>query len=65
MGYFGAKVNSEWATVHITIYQAALATLSRAKQRHQDEFDENEAVIQQLLTKKHEMYNHIFYPMSL
>ncbi|BHF75579.1 hypothetical protein SprV_0501867500 [Sparganum proliferum] len=47
-----ASVENRWCQLRDTIQSTALAVLGRARRQHQDWFDDNDAVISNLLAEK-------------
>ncbi|BHF85178.1 hypothetical protein SprV_1002833900 [Sparganum proliferum] len=58
-----ASVENHWCQLRETVQSTALAVLGRARWQHQDWFDDNDAVISNLLTEKnrlHKSYKNFF-----
>ncbi|BHF82144.1 hypothetical protein SprV_0802528100 [Sparganum proliferum] len=51
-----ASVENRWCQLRDTIQSTALAVLGRARRQHQDWFDDNDAVISNLLAKKNRLH---------
>ncbi|BHF81620.1 hypothetical protein SprV_0802475300 [Sparganum proliferum] len=51
-----ASVENRWCQLRDTIQSTALAVLGRARRQHQDWFDDNDAVISNLLTEKNRLH---------
>ncbi|BHF84938.1 hypothetical protein SprV_1002809200 [Sparganum proliferum] len=51
-----ASVENRWCQLRDTIQSTALAVLGRAPRQHQDWFDDNDAVISNLLTEKNRLH---------
>ncbi|BHF57824.1 hypothetical protein SprV_0100077000 [Sparganum proliferum] len=55
-----ASVENRWCHLRDTIQSTALAVLGRARRQHQDWFDDNDAVISNLLAKKNRLHKAYF-----
>ncbi|BHF72260.1 hypothetical protein SprV_0401532400 [Sparganum proliferum] len=51
-----ASVENRWCHLRDTIQSTALAVLGRARRQHQDSFDDNDAVISNLLAEKNRLH---------
>ncbi|BHF82137.1 hypothetical protein SprV_0802527400 [Sparganum proliferum] len=51
-----ASVENRWCQLRGTVQSTALAVLGRARRQHQDWFDENDAVISNLLAEKNRLH---------
>ncbi|BHF84986.1 hypothetical protein SprV_1002814100 [Sparganum proliferum] len=51
-----ASVENRWCQLRDTIQSTALAVLGRARRQHQDRFDDNDAVISNLLAEKNRLH---------
>ncbi|BHF75574.1 hypothetical protein SprV_0501867000 [Sparganum proliferum] len=51
-----ASVENRWCQLRDTIQSRALAVLGRARRQHQDWFDDNDAVISNLLAEKNRLH---------
>ncbi|BHF68704.1 hypothetical protein SprV_0301174300 [Sparganum proliferum] len=51
-----ASVENRWCQLRDTVQSTALAVLGRARRQHQDWFDENDAVISNLLVEKNRLH---------
>ncbi|BHF85106.1 hypothetical protein SprV_1002826400 [Sparganum proliferum] len=51
-----ASVENRWCQLRDTVQSTALAVLGRAPRQHQDWFDDNDAVISNLLTEKNRLH---------
>ncbi|BHF68743.1 hypothetical protein SprV_0301178400 [Sparganum proliferum] len=52
-----ASVENRWCQLRNTVQSTALAVLGRAPRQHQDWFDDNDAVISNLLAEKNRLHN--------
>ncbi|BHF61078.1 hypothetical protein SprV_0100404900 [Sparganum proliferum] len=61
-----ASVENRWCQLRYTIQSTALAVLSRAHLQHQDWFDDNDAVISNLLADKNRLHKaYVDYPTDV
>ncbi|BHF78411.1 hypothetical protein SprV_0602152400 [Sparganum proliferum] len=51
-----ASMENRWCQLHDTIQSTALAVLGRARRQHQDWFDDNDAVVSNLLAEKNRLH---------
>ncbi|BHF65873.1 hypothetical protein SprV_0200888600 [Sparganum proliferum] len=60
-----ASVENRWRQLRDTIQSTALAVLGRARRQHQNWFDDNDAVISNLLAEKNRLYKaYLDYPTA-
>nr|VZI44647.1 unnamed protein product [Spirometra erinaceieuropaei] len=54
--YENASVENQWCQLRDTVQSTALVALARARHQHQDWFDDNDAVISNLLSEKNRLH---------